>query len=279
MSKRKIAVLMTCHNRVAKTLECLGYAYRSMEKCPYAEFKVHLVDDGSTDGTADRVREIHPEVNVIPGSGNLYWAGGMRLAWTTAATEQDPDAYIWLNDDSNLRPEAFDMLLRADQLAEGRAVVCGSFVSAVTGKITYGGRLDSPEFLAPDGTLQKCETISGNFVLVPRSVFQAIGGLDKVFRHAIADFDYGRRAIATGFRCVVAPEIAGTCESNPRLPRWCLPEVPVIQRFRNLYSPLAYAQPLPFFVYERRHFGLALALRHFLSIHLRAAFPRLWKKE
>lgn len=270
---------MTCHNRVAKTLECLGNAYRSMEKCPHAEFEIHLVDDGSTDGTADRVRETYPGVKIIRGSGDLFWAGGMRLAWKTAATSQDADAYIWLNDDSNLHPEAFSMLLEADRLAEGRAVICGSFVSAVTGKITYGGRLEGPEFIVPDGTLRECRTISGNFVLVPRAVFHAIGGLDKAFKHAIADFDYGRRALAAGFRCLVAPGIAGTCESNPRLPRWCLPEVPVVQRFRNLYSPLAYAQPLPFFVYERRHFGLALALRHFLSIHLRAAFPRLWNRK
>ena len=71
----KIAILMTCHNRRETTLRCL----RGLP----SDVEVYLVDDGSTDGTDEAVKATFPKVNVIRGTGNLYWAKGMELAWKT----------------------------------------------------------------------------------------------------------------------------------------------------------------------------------------------------
>ena len=78
--KPRIAVLMACHNRVVTTLCCLERLFNNN----LADIDVWLVDDGSSDGTETRVRERFPSVNVIKGTGNLYWARGMRLAWEKA---------------------------------------------------------------------------------------------------------------------------------------------------------------------------------------------------
>jgi len=50
----RIAILFTCHNRRVKTLSCLN----SIEKQAaqgWGKPDIYLVDDGSTDGTAEAV--------------------------------------------------------------------------------------------------------------------------------------------------------------------------------------------------------------------------------
>jgi len=54
-----IAVLITCHNRVRKTLRCLNALFEAEKgNCT---INVYLVDDGSTDGTALSIKENYPQ--------------------------------------------------------------------------------------------------------------------------------------------------------------------------------------------------------------------------
>src|SRR5688500_4668302 len=107
--RAQIAVLMTCHNRKALTLACLEMLRRQPL---FAAENLFLVDDGSSDGTGDAVRQAFPTANVVQGDGSLFWNGGMRLAWDRAkAAGRDFDFYLWLNDDVKLSPDALDMLV------------------------------------------------------------------------------------------------------------------------------------------------------------------------
>jgi GT2 family glycosyltransferase len=119
--------------------------------------------------------------------------------------------------------------------------------------------------------------MNGNCVLIPRRIYEKTGNLDYIFRHAIGDLDYGYRVRKAGFKLYVAAVYLGVCENNLTLPKWCLKNTPLLQRIKILYSPLAYAEPIPFFIYEKRHLGLFVAIKHFISINIRALFPQLWK--
>ena len=74
-----IATIITCHNRKEKTLTCLENLM-NQEAVGGIDLKVYLVDDGSTDGTGDMVKQSFPHVNMLQGDGTLYWNGGMRFA-------------------------------------------------------------------------------------------------------------------------------------------------------------------------------------------------------
>ena len=78
-----VAVLMTCHNRVTNTLECLAHLFGQSVR-DQAVLTVYLVDDGSSDGTGEEVRKLYPEVNVISGTGKLFWNRGMHRAFEEA---------------------------------------------------------------------------------------------------------------------------------------------------------------------------------------------------
>src|SRR5450759_4701317 len=100
----RLAVLMACHNRVANTRDCL-MALKNQQPSGVT-VDVFLVDDGSTDGTAQAVRKVYPDATIIQGDGNLYWCGGMRLAFAQAI-QKSYDFYLWLNDDTHLEEDAF----------------------------------------------------------------------------------------------------------------------------------------------------------------------------
>ena len=116
MRNKNIAVLLTCFNRKEKTLVCLNSFFEADMPKGY-EFDIYLVDDGSTDGTSEAVKENYPNIEIIKGNGNLYWAGGMRLAWTTALERKDYDAFLLLNDDVILFDDFLDNLIKTEKYA------------------------------------------------------------------------------------------------------------------------------------------------------------------
>lgn len=279
MMTKQIAILLTCFNRKEKTLACLQNLYQALLPDGYV-FEVFLVDDGCTDGTSDAVKKDFPLVHIIKGNGELFWNRGMYTAWDVAAKKNDYDFYLWLNDDVKLFENSIDLMLKAAEETSFKSLICGATCSELDSTITYGGsKIDEDGLTVPNGSIQECKIIHGNFVLVPRFVYNQLGNLNWAFKHAIGDFDYGLRAIEKGFKNYTAAEYIGTCESNPTLPKWCLKETPLKKRFKILYSPLGYAEPIPFFIYEKKHFGLIIAIKHFVTINLRALIPQLWKEK
>ena len=106
-----LAVLITCHNRRAKTIKCLKALFNQADT-KNIRIKVFLVDDGSTDKTSNEVMALFPEVVIIQGDGNLFWARGVALAWKESLKSKEIfDYYLWLNDDTFLYNTAIKQLL------------------------------------------------------------------------------------------------------------------------------------------------------------------------
>ena len=258
-----VAVLLTCYNRRQLTLASLDSLYQQ-QGVQNNQVSVFLVDDGCTDGTGDAVRMRFPEVNILQGNGSLYWNGGMRLAFD-AALETGFDAYVWLNDDTVLYPDALKHIITtADEwLREGKpAIVVGSVRDPNTGRHTYGGFVRRPQgpalhfdkIEAQPLVAQTCDTMNGNLTLIPRSVAEAIGNIELRFRHQFGDVDYGLRARSAGFPIVVAPGYLGECAEGSAAGTWLDHQAPFKKRWRHLMS----LKGVPFgewLLYTRRHYG------------------------
>lgn len=273
---KHIAVLLTCYNRKEKTLNCLQSFYSNSLPENY-QADIFLVDDGSTDGTGDAVKAKFPDVNIIEGTGSLYWNRGMHRAWETAAKTKDYDFYLWLNDDVEILPHAISELINITAANRYNSIVVGTMQSKTSGLMTYGGYNEGNLVIEPNNTLQTCKKFNGNLVLIPKSAYKLIGNLDPHFPHAIGDFDYALRAHKLGVKSYISNSVSGYCEEHEHLPLWCLPHVPFKKRLITLYSPLGNAHPKYFFYFEKRHYGVLTAIKHYFTIHLRATFPKLWK--
>lgn len=268
------AVLITCHNRKEKTVKCLDLLFKQKNEREFL-IDVFLVDDGSTDGTSDAIKIQFPKVHIIKGDGNLFWNRGMNLAWKEAS-KMNPDYYLWLNDDTFLFENGINSLLKSSFEKENQAIIVGSTISEISKIITYGGRYDNGQIIEPNDSLQDCFHFNGNLVLIPKKVFEKVGFLDPIFHHAVGDFDYGMRARKKGVQLFISPEFNGFCEGHENFSKWCRVETPLIQRLKTLYSSTCECNPKQFFIFEKRHYGLIQAMKHLITIHIRAFLPKLW---
>jgi GT2 family glycosyltransferase len=239
---KTIAVLLTCHNRKAKTLACLQNLFEQALPASIL-IRIYLVDDGSTDGTSESVRAAYPDVAIIPSDGTLFWSGGMRVAWQHA-TRIEPDFYLWINDDTCLRLGCLATLFATwkESAVTGRedCIVVASCCDPVTGEHTYGGQLvrgahpaRTTAILPDPRHVKSCDTFEGNCVLVPKAAFKTLGILTR-FQHAGSDTDYGLRATRSGVRLVVAPGYLAECSLNPPEDSWQCRDLPRRARWRKL---------------------------------------------
>jgi GT2 family glycosyltransferase len=267
---------------------CLGEVFQQASQ-EDINVSVFLVDDGSTDGTADTVKANYPKVDVLMGSGNLYWNRGMHLAFG-AALEKGFDYYLWLNDDTHLHQGAIGTLLNIHRelsaTDRGNGIIIGSTRDPVSGEFTYGGYLrtrSSPcrlglRLVPPTGKLNSCDSFCGNCVLIPQQVANKVGNINPVYMHRWGDVDYGLRALEHGIQTWVAPGFLADCATNPVADRWKNPNLPLLTRFRDLNSLKGLGKhDWPAFV--RRHGGICwpiIWVRPYLRIILEAllSFPK-----
>ena len=259
----RLAVLMTSFNRRESTLRSLA-ALDGQRHAADVALHVFLVDDGSTDGTADAVRSAFPDVRVLQGDGSLYWNGGMRMAFA-AAMQESFDAYMLLNDDTELYNDAVARLVACAQMwiEAGRpAIAVGSTVSPHTGEHTYGGMVKHVqgalirfEKIPPHECLPiPCDAMNGNIVLIPREIADVVGNLEMRFRHQFGDLDYALRAKRAGFQVIVAPGHFGECATNSRVGTWRDSSLPLRKRWKHLLSPKG-VPVQEWFLFTRRHYG------------------------
>jgi len=259
-----IAVCLTCYNRRETTLRCL----RSLKRARLPEnfsLKVYLTDDASPDGTAEAVRHNFPDTVLLRGSGNLYWGGGMRLAFG-AAMAAGHDFYIMVNDDVEFFPEAVVKLVETYRAVteEGKkaALTVGATCEPGTERMTYSGVGRSG--ISPNNFVKipphsskpvECVTMNCNAVLIPADVASTTGNIDRRFTHGIGDFDYGLRAHRNGAKIWICPGFVGMCKQNSREAKWQSPRYSLRERIKYMNSP----HGLPFgeyMTFTYRHGGV-----------------------
>src|SRR3954447_12060362 len=104
-----IFVVIPVFNRKVLLSNCLD----SLRSQTNQNFKVIVVDDGSTDGTSDMLKEHFPEVTVLKGDGNLWWTGSMNVGVRHAlALCKENDYIMALNDDLVVAPDYIDNYYR-----------------------------------------------------------------------------------------------------------------------------------------------------------------------
>jgi GT2 family glycosyltransferase len=286
LASDSIAVVLTCHNRREATLSCIrGLIAQKLDTG--CALQVFLVDDGSTDGTAEAVANLLPQVSIIRGNGSLFWSGGMR-AGIAAAMASDAAFILWLNDDTVLDPYAVAGLLttwrKESDSGRNETIVVGTTQSA-SGEATYGGvrstsRINPLRYslVIPDReSALSCDTMNGNCVLMHRTTISRGGNIYPGYVHAAGDFDFGFQARKRGVRLVVAPGFVGTCNRNPVRGTWKDDALPFAKRWRNLTGIKA-LPPKAWFHFCRRNAGLLWPLV-FVSPYLKLAVSALKRRQ
>lgn len=259
----RVAVILSCFNRRQKTLEAIGCVL-AQSAAAHTMLDFFVTDDNSSDGTAEALLHLHPDIRLLKGNGKLFWNGGMRLAWSEAF-KGDYDFYLWLNDDTFLFPHTLQRLLdtHAHCMAHhGQAGIVVGSTCDDHGRTSYGGerqtsRLRPLRLTTIDASvaIQSCDTFNGNCVLVSKHAADVLGNLDGRFVHAIGDTDYGLRAKRAGIAMWVMPGFAGRCINDNRAGgSFTDPSLPLRLRMKQVMSPKGLPWK-PWMVLCQRHCG------------------------
>lgn len=251
---KHIAILLTCFNRKKKTLACLQSIVKSHEEAnSNLDIEIFLTDDGCTDGTSDAIKSMDYKfpIHIQKGNGQLYWNGGMIVAWNAALKKGGFDGYLWLNDDSKILSNFWIDLSHADEVSikqyNKKGIYVGSTSDMKNGNFTYGGFnfvnkwTLKDEFVHPNGKdYIPCQCAHGNITYVSQDVVDEMGIFYDGYIHGAGDHDYSYRAYKKGFPVLVMPHYAGTCENDHQTETLNLCQMSLKQRFKYMNSPLGY---------------------------------------
>jgi hypothetical protein len=205
----KLGVVVLNWNGREVTPRCLDSIARS--SCPPDEIVV--VDNASTDGSADLVRGGYPHVAVIVNDSNLGFAEGNNVG-IRHLLERTFDLILLLNNDTVLESESLCELKRAAQASPAAAYGATIHELASPGRVWYGGgsisrlTLDARHGTAPvdaRSAARPTDFITGCCLMFRTDALRRIGLLDKDFFAYYEDVDWCLRAKAFGDRLLYVP--------------------------------------------------------------------------
>jgi GT2 family glycosyltransferase len=197
----KVYILLPVHNRRHVTeafVECL--LSQSLKN-----YHLVLIDDGSTDGTAEMVRGTLPNVTLLQGKGDWWWAGCLQkgIDWLKESRVTESDIILFINDDVTFKSDYLanavahfkdrtGFLLLSKWFCEEDESIRESGVNANLKTLTF----------APAGSSVEINCLSTRGLFVRLADIEKIGDFHpRLLPHYLSDYEYTIRAATKGMRC------------------------------------------------------------------------------
>jgi len=201
-------------NGCEDTLRCL----QSLTSAKHAGLRIVCVDNGSTDGSQQAVRERFPHVTLIEAGANLGYSGGNNLG-IRDALEHGARWIVLVNNDATVAADFVAGFQAAARERPGAGILAGKVFFAdrpetiwfagqrvsellgYSGRPRGYGREDGPEYERVVSTGRAV----GALMAISREAIEAAGLLaDDLFAY-VEDVDWALRVRDAGFEIVFAP--------------------------------------------------------------------------
>ena len=186
----------------------------SIRRQTWGDWRVSVVDNGSTDGSADWLRAHHPEVQLIALAENTGFSPAVNLGIRAGSR---PLVFL-LNNDTELAADCLEELVRAAQAQPDHAFFAPRMLSfhqrhlldgAGEGYLRGGAGYRLGTLEADGPPYDRAREVFGacaGAALYRREPFTALGWFDDAFFAYLEDVDLNLRAGRAGLCCRYVPE-------------------------------------------------------------------------
>ncbi len=195
----------------------------SLQKIDTQNAKIHvvIVDDGSTDGTYEWIKNNYPQVHLLKGKGNLWWSGGINMAVRYAIDQLECDYIVWWNNDILAKADYFSVLITLLKHDDINTIIgskiyhahlkntiwsMGGLFDPKSGRKSMIGSAETDSLMYEEIT--ECDWLPGMGTITHKSVYERIGMLDaENFPQYHGDSDFTFRAKKVGYKIIVNPAL------------------------------------------------------------------------
>jgi hypothetical protein len=214
-----VSVILLTRNTCQQTREAIESVLSSTGAISK---EIYVIDNGSTDQTAEILPAAFPEIDYRRMDRNLGFARGVNLAAREAAGEY----LLLLNSDTRVAPDAMALavewmrakpgcgvagaqLFHADGRKQNSIANFPSLATELLNKFLLR-KLWPRRFPGKEQELREpveVESVIGAFFLVRRTLWEKLGGMDERFFFFLEETDFCLRAHQAGFATAHLPQV------------------------------------------------------------------------
>jgi GT2 family glycosyltransferase len=206
-----VSIILVNWNQPGVTLACLD----SLSQVTYPNLEIICVDNGSTDGSANRLAARYPDIQIVRNETNEGFTGGNNVGILRST-----GAYVFLlNNDTEVVPGFIEPLVAAMESDPGVGIVSpkirffdhpdvlqyagcvGINKMTVRGELVGFRETDRGQYDQPQDTL----LAHGAAMMIRRSLLQEVGLLADWFFIYYEEFDFCERTKRAGYRIRYIP--------------------------------------------------------------------------
>ncbi|MCT7983611.1 glycosyltransferase [Laspinema sp. A4] len=198
----KVYILLPVHNRRSITERFI----KCLQSQTYQNYHLILIDDGSTDETAEMVREKIKNLTVIRGNGSWWWAGSLQegYEWLLSNHISLDEIALIANDDTEFDPNFLDQAVQI-LMASPHTLLQAQCYSRDQGRlITAGVKVDWKKLsFSPSENIDEINCLSTRGLFLKIKDFIKIGGFyPRLLPHYLSDYEFTIRAQRQGMNLI-----------------------------------------------------------------------------
>lgn len=210
----RVTIVILNWNTFAVTRDCL----MSLDQVDYPNRATLLVDNGSSDGSPDKLAAQFAEVTIIRNNSNLGFAAGNNVG-IRCALQRGTDYVLLLNNDTVVSPSFLSSMVAVAE-RDPRIGVLSPLIYYFepSDRIWYAGgsfakwrgvafhQGQGSHLSARYKTTREVTFVTGCALLIRSTVIAQVGLLDETFFMVCEDTDWSIRVLRSGYKAVYVPD-------------------------------------------------------------------------